>query len=115
MNSDTIRRQALLARLQSELRMFANEAREAEQADKAQDYAGDFDLTIERLESRGKVMATEWLLHVIEVFEEEQTFTCPACKQETPYSKGHGDCRACDDCCKDTISRDGKVVYCFPY
>jgi hypothetical protein len=113
--NDSIKRQALLARLQSELKMFTHKAREAEEADKAQGYAGDFELTIERLESRGKVMATEWLLHVIEVFEEEQTFTCPSCKQETPYSKGHGDCRACDDCCKDTISRDGKVVYCHPY
>jgi hypothetical protein len=61
---------ALLERLRDELRFFNHEARKADEADKAQDYCGDFELTIDRLEARGKVMATEWLIHVVEVFEE---------------------------------------------
>lgn len=62
-------KQQLLARLNEELAAFKREAIASEQADKAQGYAGDFELTIERLESRGKVMAAEWLIHVVEVFE----------------------------------------------
>lgn len=62
-------KQQLLARLNEELAAFKREAIASELADKAQDYAGDFELTIERLESRGKVMAAEWLIHVVEVFE----------------------------------------------
>ena len=47
--------------------------------------------------------------------QEYYTFVCPACQQDTPFIQGHGDCRACDDCCKDTEGPDGKVVYCYPY
>ena len=47
--------------------------------------------------------------------QEFQTFVCPACKQDKPYSEGHGDCQACDDCCKDTEGEDGKIIYCHPY
>ena len=63
-------KQELLNRLNDELAAFKREAIASELADKAQDYSGDFELTIERLESRGKVMAAEWLIHVVEVFEE---------------------------------------------
>ncbi len=47
--------------------------------------------------------------------QETPSFVCPACNTEQPYSRGHGDCRACDDCCKDTEGPDGKIIYCHPY
>ena len=65
-------KQNLLNRLNDELAAFKREATASELADKAQDYAGDFELTIERLESRGKVMAAEWLIQVVSEFDETQ-------------------------------------------
>jgi uncharacterized membrane protein len=70
MEGKKMNKQELLNRLNDELAAFKREAIASELADKAQDYSGDFELTIERLESRGKVMAAEWLIHVVEVFEE---------------------------------------------
>jgi hypothetical protein len=49
------------------------------------------------------------------VMEDFESFTCPACKTEQPWIKGHGDCRACDDCCVDYQDENGKIVYCYPY
>jgi hypothetical protein len=46
---------------------------------------------------------------------EVKTFTCPACDEDKPYEQGHGDCRACDDCCECEWGDDGKIIYCHPY
>jgi hypothetical protein len=47
---------------------------------------------------------------VIETF----TFICPICNEETEMAKGHGDCRACEDCCECEWGTDG-MTYCTPY
>jgi len=70
-------KKALLARLNQELTYFKAQARKAEDADAAQDYSGDFELTIDRLESRGRVRGADWLIHVIEVYEEGKQIECP--------------------------------------
>lgn len=70
-------KKALLARLNQELMYIRAQARKAEDADRAQNYSGDFELTIDRLEGYGKVQAAEWLLHVVEVYEEGKRIECP--------------------------------------
>ena len=70
-------KKALLARLNQELLYFKVEARKSDEADRAQNYSGDFELTVERLEARGKVQAAEWLIHVIDVYEEGKQIECP--------------------------------------
>lgn len=71
---DTINRQALLARLNEELACFKSEAMFSAQISEKHDYS-NWDEEIERLESRGKVMAVEWLIHVVEVFGNEAKTT----------------------------------------
>ena len=66
----------------------------------------DFDGTITDSVST-RELTQDWVI-------ENDTFVCPACNTEQPYSRGHGDCRACDDCCSDTYTPEGKLVYCHP-
>jgi hypothetical protein len=64
-------KEALLKRLNQELIYFKAQARKADDADRAQNYSGDWELTVERLESRGRVRGADWIIHVIEEFKEE--------------------------------------------
>lgn len=64
-------KEALLKRLNQELTYFKAQARKADDADRAQNYSGDWELTVERLESRGRVRGADWIIHVIEEFKEE--------------------------------------------
>lgn len=64
-------KETLLRKLNQELIIYKAQARKAEDADMAQNYSGDFELTIERLESRGRVRAAGWFIYIIEGFKEE--------------------------------------------
>ena len=62
-------KQALLERLRHELSLYLiEEAETAKQSEKS-DYC-NWEEEIERLEAQGKVSATEWLISVVETFEE---------------------------------------------
>ena len=43
-----------------------------------------------------------------------ETFICPWCEETKILEQGHGDCRACDDCCECQWEAEG-FTYCTPY
>ena len=114
----------LLAKLNEELATLEAEAEAAFEKSKANQY-DNWDEELERIEGQGSVWGAKLIIQAVQAFGEEpaaepdrddfESFICPACKTERPWITGHGDCRACDDCCTDYQDENDKTVYCHPY